>query len=154
MFRAKAKGGVTPIEATKRFDAVVKAKAGAAPTLSELLPPAMPHFGGVQEIPQPVEVIEAAKAGQSDGCGSIAPLGPPRIKITIEGPPRSGKSVITHVIAATLSHEGIASIIRDELRSIRWAGRGGALDNLIQRGLTVEIVRRETAVEAVPEAPE
>ena len=177
-FGARADGGISPIEATKRRAALDAALKGEGPV--KVLPPAMPHFGGVpekqtSEIEQAAlaearaivsEVVippaedEPAAAEFVDPAAFRPPyIGPgetvffdergrrlldhPVVTITITGLPRSGKSVIAHIVRTALAVEGIVATGPDELRPIRWRGRGGALDNLIDRGVSVVLVKRE-----------
>jgi hypothetical protein len=161
-FRALANGGISPIEATRREEAVARAQAGVDPV--KVLPPAMPHFGGpVALVPDAVEVSDArcldghpvSRFGAPCAVCDIAlkerlrarAMIPPVITVTISGAPHSGKSVLSHVLISALAAEGIVVTVKDELRPLRWRGRGGALDNLIDRGVSVVLVKREAEVE-------
>lgn len=159
-FAARAKGGISPIEATKRENAVL----AMAP--SRELPPSLIAerlnnvipIAAAPDVAERVEVAEAALATEASGVTqAILPCASnqkPIVTITIEGLPGSGKSALTHVILTALAIEGIVTTGPDDLRPMRWRGRGGAVDHLIDRGLSVVIVKRETAIAENAEAAE
>jgi hypothetical protein len=71
-------------------------------------------------------------------------LAPPVVTITISGGPRSGKSVVAHLIRVALGRDGIACNGPAGLRSL---DRRAATAGLIGRGLTVELVKTEAGAE-------
>lgn len=155
IFRAKAEGGITPREADRR-EAAVKAALAGEGALRPLPPPPVVRLVQPAEVPElqlgklhyPVEPEAPAPAARSeppiatvDKVEEVRPL----VTITIAGLPRSGKSVIAHVIRNALAREGIVSSGPDDLRSIRWHG---AVDNLIGRGISVVLVKAEAGPES------
>lgn len=187
-FRALANGGISPLEATRREEAL-KLNAPARELPPSLI--AERFRGNVIPIADP-KVLSGAPETAGKACTGAVTAGEtatsflgdgdtvelvaaadeqlvpvpewsddelkaharskwqqryahhPVVTITITGGPRSGKSVLSHVLISALAAEGIVVTVEGELRPIRWRGRGGALDNLIDRGVSVVLVKRES----------
>lgn len=170
-FGARARGGISPAEASRRHEAALAAKTSAAQQRE--LPPSLiaERLGGTVHplsIPERTEVVdpEAKPPEAADGepavdvanpaadtgeaGGSPAPFHrAPVVTVTISGP--DGTSTITHLIRAALAHEGIPFEGPARLRPMRWQR---ALDRHFARGLRVVVVREQIAAAELGEAAE
>lgn len=148
LFRARAQGGITPTEATRREEAL-RAFKDRPPGPFKVLPPPMPWPSAIATPPahdDPQEQItpdtldaEVAEAFANTDPHFIAVAGPGVITITISGPPHSGKSAMAHMIRATLAHYGTVFRGPDGLVSFHWRR---SLDAAMRDGLSVEIVEK------------
>lgn len=150
-FRARADGGITPAEATRREEALRAARAGEHKPVD--LPPRMPWPSPIaipadDELQRQIitpddldsEVAEAMERAEAEGVGDV----PPVITITISGPPHSGKSALAHMIRATLAHYGAVFRGPNGLASFHWRR---ALDFAMRNDLSVEIVEKTDGFE-------
>lgn len=133
-----------------------RARRAVAVTVAEATKPRGQNGFAVERPAAHGAVLFAALTEHVQGAGPVVPappisaaahdepIPPPVVTITIVGPPRSGKSVIAHLISGALGREGIACNGPEGLRSI---DRRKATASLIYRGLTVELIKVEPAAE-------
>lgn len=150
-FKARARGGITPIEVDRRLDAVRAAAEGRAPARE--LPPSLiaepiepPELRVVEAEPDPEPEIEGVLIPSDPGLAQAHRLVPDQlarpsnlVTITIAG--EDGTSTLCHLIRDALANWGFSFDGPPDLKSLRWRH---AVDRHLARDLRVVIKREFT----------